>query len=244
MSTIEEWKSQLPEKVSSEMSIASFEQAGEMIRIDLERIYNFVPRNSMRQNKREDDTIPRVCVCDSLMGCIAGYASFFHDFNVATTNGKWTLNGTHFKGGMYIHRLPYRDLIIPSDKLAGDSSVSGEKWLVGYDEASAAYPSELIGKVFISGYSCERVDGKAVIHDYSIYLEIAEGESLKLTPKRTLAAGYWLLKLKVRVDNLKIIMSEEPPCLSADRIDQTQYFQAKSQGIDLLQDRLKISSTW
>lgn len=244
MNAIEDWKNGLPAAVSAEITLASYSELGDMLRVDLEQIPVFVPRTSVRQHEDEDTTINRVCVCDSLMGCITGYASFFHDFSTGTPDGKWTLNGIPFKGGMYIHKMPYDYLAVPSNKLSGDSSASGEKWLVPYDAEHAQYPSELIGKIFIGSYVSRRYDHGSPANTYTIYLEIAEGNTLKLTPTRTLYAGYWKLTQTVRYIDGNVRITEEPIALEQQRISSDEYFQAKGEGIDLLSQKIKAAALW
>lgn len=244
MQSIETWKSTLPAKVAAEITLASYQDAGDMIRIDLEQIPDFVPRNSNRQHTEEDDTVARVCVCDSLMGCIAGYASFFHDFHVGQPDGKWTLGGIKFKGGMYIHRMPYDYLAIPSDALAGDSSVSGEKWLVPFDEAHQSFPSELIGKLFIGSCVSRRLDRGPLVNVYTIYLEIAEGVTLKLTPTRTLNSGYWKLTESIRSENARVKITQEPIALTHAQISAQEYLAAKSTGIEMLSQKINAAALW
>jgi hypothetical protein len=244
MQAIENWKSALAAEKAAEITVGEYTTFGEMIRIDLEHIPEFVPRHSGRQHGREDATIARVCVCDSLMGCIAGYASFFHDFDVATTDGKWLLSGVRFKGGMYIHQMPYEYLAVPSDRLAGDSSISGEKWLVPYDEAHASFKSVLIGKVFIGSVTSRRFDRASVVNIYSIYLEIGEGHVLKLTPTRTLTAGYWKLTQTVRSVAGRVKITQEPVALEQAQISSHEYLAAKQMGVEMLSEKIKAASLW
>ena len=244
MQSIETWKSTLPAEKAACITLASHADAGDMLRVDLEHIPEFTPRTSERQHASEDITINRVCVCDSLMGCIAGYASFFHDFDVGTPDGKWLLNGIRFKGGMYIHSMPYDYLAIPSNALSGDSSDSGEKWLVPYDDEHRVYKSRLIGKVFIGEVTSHRFDRSAPVHVYTIYLEIAEGVSMKLTPTRTLPSGYWKLNLTIRSDNNRVKITQEPGALSQVQISSQEYLEAKKMGVDLLSQKIKAAALW
>lgn len=215
-----------------------------MLRIDLEHIPEFVPRNSTRQHAQEDSSIARVCVADSLMGCIAGYASFYHDFDIATTDGKLTLNGIHYRGGMYVHRMPYDYLVTPSNKLAGDSSVSGEKWLVPFDEMHQSFKSELIGKVFIGSFTSQRIDKSSVVNVYTIYLQVAQNASMKLTPTRTLTSGYWKLTQVTRRVNGRVKITQEPAGLSYAQISSQEYLEAKKMGVDLLSQKIKAAALW
>jgi hypothetical protein len=244
MDSIESWMTNLPAEKSALMSVLPFAVAGDMLRIDLEQISQFVPRFSARQHPKEDSTVARVAVCDSLMGCIAGYASFFHDFDVATTNGKWLLNGIHYKGGMYIHRLVYDYVIVPANGLAGDSSISGEKWLVAYDDQHQSYKSDLIGKVFISSFTSERADGDSVVNTYTIYLEVAENEKIKLTPTRTVQAGYWKLLQCVRRINGRVKVSQEPTALTCVQLGSDEYMVAKRSGVEMLSQKIKPAALW
>ena len=244
MEAIEAWKATLPPIKSAGIALEPYAQAGDMLRIDLEHIPEFIPRLSARQHHSEDTTIARVCVCNSLMGCIAGYASFYHDFDVGTTDGKWLLNGIHFKGGMYIHRMPYEYLVVPGNSLAGDSSISGEKWLVPYDEAHASWPSELIGKVFIDSFVSRRFDNASVVNIYTIYMEIAEGVTMKLTPTRTLSAGYWKLTQTVRCINGRVKITQEPGALEHTQISSQEYLHAKKQGVEMLNEKINAAALW
>lgn len=244
MQSIETWKNGLPAAISAEITLGSYSELGDMLRVDLEQIPVFVPRTSARQHEAEDTTINRVCVADSLMGCIAGYASFYHDFDIGTPDGKWTLNGIPFKGGMYIHKMPYDYLVVPSNKLSGDGSISGEKWLVPFDEVHAQYPSELIGKIFISSYLSKRFDKGPIVNIYSIYVEIAEGNTVKLTPTRFLGAGYWKLTQTIRSINGRVKANQEPVALEQVQISSDEYLSAKRQGVEMLNEKIKPAALW
>lgn len=109
-----------------------------MLHIDSIRPPFFYPQMPRRAASSEDNTIARVTVADTLVGCLIGYASTFHDM-MSTA-----------KPGYYISRIDFDYCIKPNSKLVYDAEKSNEHWLIGYNKKSLKYPTKQIGKLFIS----------------------------------------------------------------------------------------------
>lgn len=244
MSAIEAWLSSQPEKIKKELTIQSHEQAGDMYRIDNALIKEFIPRFSLRQGNKENTTVPRVCVASTFFGCISGYGSFVHDFFEGTPDGQNFTNDTRYKGGVYITKVAYDYLIDISNKMVPDASISGEKWLVGYDKFHQQYSGELIGKAFVSSVSISRRDRGYPFYKCIIFLEVGDDAGLPLTSKIRLEKGFYKLITDGQRwwrDQIKAEPSKKE--LEIITIDKATFMAEKSQGIDLL-DFKPPSASW
>lgn len=238
MEAIEEWLSLQPDNVRRELVVSTQLESGDLYRIDNIQIKQFTPQFSLRQGNSENRTVPRICTAGSLMGCIAGYGQFFFDYFTGTPDGKWLANDVRYRGGAYITRIPYDRLLIPSKKMVGDVGWTGERWLVAYDEAHRTYPSELIGKVFVSSVDIRRQDRGDVFYTYFVMVEVSDDQGMQLTPKIRLDKGYYQVKLGPwrSTDNNTGDVKQEPAKneITVTRIGKSEYSAAKGLGVDLL----------
>ena len=116
------------------------------------KIEKFVPRIPRRAAELEDVTVPRVCVANTVLGCFIGHNACLHDF----------FNERDNDGGWYIYEFDFEFALYPSNKMAGDSSRSGEHWLVPYKAERWEYQAKIIGKVFFNSVRYFRVPDSRV----------------------------------------------------------------------------------
>lgn len=248
MNPIEQWKDAQAAIVKNEMTIQSFEQAGDVYRVDAQKVPIFIPQFSNRQMVKEDKIIPRVCVADTLFGCLYGFSRFFYDFFDGTPDGKKDDYGNRYKGGVIISRLPYESLIVPSKKLVPDVNESGEKWLVSYDKDHASYPCEVIGKAFVAACMAERRDRGLLYYTYTVYIEVSDGATLRLSTTVTLGSGYHKLVLGGLRGHTGFYHSPAAKTSAKEfelsEVSKADYMKVKGQGIDLLNHNLAFAAQW
>ena len=96
-------------------------------------IKEFVPRLAERPGPKEDKTVPRVHVSDSVIGCVEGMNELvwylMYGYNAYGSNEK-----VDFKNGWYIYKLPFEYCLKPNEELVYDAGWSNEHWLVPYNK--------------------------------------------------------------------------------------------------------------
>jgi hypothetical protein len=122
-----------------------------LIHISKSIIDKFVPIISKKAAPSEDNTVPRVHVCKTLSGCIAGYYNVVNDsINFKPIKKNNSLSIGSYKGGYYIYVIPFDYCLVPNNKLVFDSDLTGERWLVTYNEKTRYYPAICAGKLVVS----------------------------------------------------------------------------------------------
>lgn len=147
-------------------------------------IKEFIPMVTDRTLKKEDRSIPRICVSNHLWGCMVGYASMLVDF-IEEKNDTW------YRGGYYIYDIPSDAQLKPNRKLVPDAEYTDERWVLGYDKNHTSITADIIGKFFIQSVVTVN-DGENKLHDYTIMLELKS--AMQLTPNVVLDIGYWRLQ--------------------------------------------------
>lgn len=88
------------------------------------------PRVPRRTVEGEDLTVPRICGCETIDGCIYGFQSMY-----ASIRDSVSFDGTKWSKVDYpiytIYQLPVEDIIRPSNKLVPNSVLTKELWIVG-----------------------------------------------------------------------------------------------------------------
>lgn len=184
---LKEFLDRQSEKVSKNTSIqVKSENVPFMLHISRNPlIKGFTPTIGFRQAKTEDRTVPRVCVAETVVGCMIGYASMLYDFqtNVDPAKKDW-------RGGYYIYAIDYEAALVPNNKLVYDAAMSGERWLVNYTQGTNVYKHRVIGKMFIRNVVTERKENINHI-DCNIYLETRE--AIWLNAHQKLEPGFYIL---------------------------------------------------
>lgn len=159
------------------------------------------PFISKRQAPSEDNTVPRVHVCASLIGCFRGYATMVEtSLSTAPIASKEDKRkGEHksfvdYKGGYYIHELQTPVALAPSKKLVPDVESSEELWLVTYNELTKSYPSKVIGKLILCEIQFVPEAGQYPHITTKYAIEVSSIGGLKLDKRKFLGKGYWMVE--------------------------------------------------
>lgn len=203
-----------------------------MLHIDTKPVSAFIPMMPRRAATSEDNTIPRVTVADTLMGCIVGYSAMFYDFM-----------SNDSVEGYIIHKLEFDYCVKPTEKLVYDVEASNEHWLIGYNRNSLKYKTEQIGKFFVSETKFKRLplksNGKVSSQAESTLCYLELSEPILIAKDLILEAGYYEVIIEGhevnycfdRTDNLKI-----------KKISISEYNKAKNLSAATLSHAEKIKS--
>jgi len=203
-------------------------------------IKEFIPAVSHRTVKKEDRSIPRICVAPHLFGCFVGYSSAYSEFYTDPEKKVW-------HGGYYIYALPFTLAVEPSKKLLPDVANTDERWLVGYDETHRNIKPTIVGKCFI--YALNLVGaGEARRVDVTIYLEFKESDlssglhldELAFDSEHSLKKGYYRIEI---CDNRDPVFWNRES-ISITQIPKVEYERAKNVTAGLLSFENAPSSTW
>lgn len=183
-----------PEDVRSHLTVVTAEDVGQdyFLRVDKNVPEKYIPNMPKSAMKKEDNTVPRVTVAPSLIGCIIGYFRSEHDVVYA---GYGENPNDPFRGGYAISRLNYELALKPDETLVPDQERSNEHWLVSYDENTIEYVPEQIGKCWYSDITYLNAGGdKLAVMKLTLWLEV-EIDNFNLTPGTMLRTGYYEIKL-------------------------------------------------
>lgn len=202
-----------------------------MLHIDKVMPDVFIPMMPRSAGKTENNTVARITVAPTLIGCIIGYARVEEDF--LDGSDKEVRKQTDFKGGYEICTLSFKHAIKPSEKMVFDSSRSGEHWLVNYNEATREYVPEKIGKVFVSKVSYLARANKVPKPQFEIYIEVEKETGILFSPSITIKKGYHVAIVSFDRKSHPGSSNEEDN-FTVVEIDKAQYDKAKRLSASLL----------
>lgn len=219
-------------------------------------IKEFVPRLAERPGPKEDKTVPRVHVSDSVIGCVEGMNELvwylMYGYNAYGSNEK-----VDFKNGWYIYKLPFEYCLKPNEELVYDMGLSNEHWLVPYNKETKKYKGEIIAKLIVSEVKYQNTgieDGKRSKVIYEYLLEIMS-DKVKITPdSEPYLPGYYKItyfaRLGIKIPDNYDPSTYTPEMCQVERISQSEYNGTKKRiAPDLFAnlgfiDKLKKSFTW
>ena len=163
--------------------------------ISFGKFSEFVPNISRRAGMTEDNTVPRVHVADTLNNAWNGYATGpYLMANIQPSKNKAKGLKADYKGGFYIHRIPFRACLKPNNRLVYDSSFTNEHWLVTYNEMTRVFPATCIGRVVGEFVTFIPRTDKMPIELCTLVLEVDSPDGLKLAKGIHLKKGFYRYK--------------------------------------------------
>lgn len=164
-----------------------------MLHISQGRQSILTPNISRRAGMKEDNTVARIHAAPHLHGCIVGYGSALDNTLFALPGKSSSLSSgknVAYKGGYYIHAIPFELALKPNAKLVFDAKVTDETWLVTYNDKTVQYPCTVVGKVFPRRVISTPVwqGDSVVVTEY--YVEVTNAQGIALTNKQALSTGY------------------------------------------------------
>lgn len=156
------------------------------------KIREFTPRISTRAAPSEDMSIPRTNTTKNVVNAIDGYSATWGDLH--------SLEGA----GYYVYALPFSLVVKPNSALVFDAAVTGERWIVGYNDEHRRIKPEKICELFINKGTAMRRNPRegvrAIAREYEGCIWVYRGQEVHLsgTTKKnrvTVKEGYYRIKL-------------------------------------------------
>lgn len=186
------WLENVSEKVQRNVQVVTDEDINQSFLLHISTNTNlrkFIPVIGRRQASSEDRTVPRVCVCPTLLGCMIGYAKIEADFHNNIPDGSKDNEG--YKGGWKIYAFPFLASLRPNKKLVFDADRSDEHWLTSYSPDTAEYIPETAGKFFFRSIQMVARNNKLPYGEMDAFLEITRDSGIHFSPRHYLEKGYY-----------------------------------------------------
>lgn len=192
-------------------------------------IKEFYPMVTNRTVENEDRRIPRICVSNSIAGCVSGYANVFEDL---TEDEDW-------RGGYYIYALPFKVAAIPDASLLASVAETDEIWIVGQDEAHRSINAQVIGKIIPVRYSIENRGSDEKEVRLELAVQIYDRAAIPLDREATVGWGFHTFTLFKKASK----EFYELHALNYRVIDEEYWRQIKSRCAGLLSMDIRPPST-
>lgn len=235
-----------PLEVTDHVRVVTPEDTGASYLLHISRdggLTEFVPRVSKRTAKGENRSVARISVAPSLIGCVLGYCSDLDDFFSERMVREGKSNPNLFRGGWYIYGIRYDQALRPDKSLVPDVEVTDEHWLVTSDEATKAYPAQLVGKFFYNFVKYIPGSGTRRQTEVDLAIEVCSGVMLNFNGRVKFQKGFYRARIQglhtaTRYDRLRREELEE--------IDELEYLESKNLVASLLghQEVPPPSSRW
>lgn len=226
---MEEWLIAASEKVRRNVAVVTPASLGQDYLLHISsntQLRKFVPMIGHRQSNMEDRTMPRICVCPTVLGCMIGYAKAEHDFNEGVADGK-----TGWKGGWKIYAFPFDVALRPNKRLVYDADTSDEMWLTTYNRDTAEYIPEAAGKMFYRAVRMTGQSGGRPHGDFEMYVEITREGGVAFSKTAHLDKGYWYIEGPIQ-QNVRDWKDDKSYVVKP--VERAEYLSAKNQCADLL----------
>ena len=184
-----------------------------MLHIDVKTPEYFLPFLSRRAEEDEDNTVPRVTVSDTLLGCMIGYGQLEDDF----------YDG---EDGIEINKIYFNHCLKPNTNLVGHQERSNEHWLVGYSKDTVRYKPVTIGSMFIDRINHKRGADEPTAMA-SIYIQLNDDDhDIQFNSKIKLRRGYYRAIINMSTWNESEI--------KVDEVTKEEYLEKKKLSVGLL----------
>jgi hypothetical protein len=232
-----EWADTIKPNVISNLVPINIEERGVALHIDNHVVKEFYPMVSRRLMDIEDNTVPRVTVAATLLGCIVGYGynGIIEHFNNKDITKKIKDGRGTYVGAYYIHEIPYDWAVAPNNKLVPDADRTDEFWLVNYGKDHSTYPATVVGQFFLKRNTTEiEKDGSMVVLS-DIYLEYKGSRKLAVKKGMYVENGYYKITIfskALRENNeLKPYANFDKTQVDVTELSRSEYMQEKVSGI-------------
>lgn len=166
-----------------------------LLHISTDSVKEFPPYISRRAGDTEDNTLPRVYTCKTMIQCIEGYTKFFQDIPLLRSDDK----RQGFQNGYYLHLLPFDFALRPNKDLLFDAEAIKEHWLIKYSKETMYYKPEAVVEVICTGYSINITkDSKDTIITVSIMINNDSDQTVLLDDKLKIKRGYYSLNINIK----------------------------------------------
>jgi len=158
-------------------------------------MYPFVSKRAM---EGEDNSVPRVHTSMNLLDCFIGYSAVASittsEVPLASKKDSQKSDDPYasdYKGGFYIHEIPFEVALKPNKKLVPGAKESDEIWLVKYNDLTASYPASIVGKMVMKSVQFLPRVGLMPEAITTFVAEVTAGHGITLDSRKRLGKGYW-----------------------------------------------------
>ena len=211
-----------------------------MLHIALNKRIVLYPAVSKSAGHNEDNTMPRVHVTSNLAGCWFGYASggiLAVTKEVSDKDKKQPLNKptvSLYKGGYYIHQIPFRCGIKPNKDLVYDSDFTDEIWMVTYNALTRIFPAEIIGLIFPSSIAYLPRTGKLPIEVATLCVKIEKGKKANLSMNNQYQQPSKKSPEYITEGHWKFDLSDEYGIQNFEKIKEKEFLELKLRSAGML----------
>ena len=152
------------------------------------KMKSLVPNVSRKAAPSEDNTVPRVYVAPTLLGCIAGYVLLIYEAFELYPTDKNTPDT--WLGGCYIYTIPFEYALKPNSKLLYDAEVSDEHWLISYNRDTITYKPSYVTKMVVIALRSNSFYNGSIVRELDILIEVSES-GIHLDKKTYVEGGYY-----------------------------------------------------
>lgn len=168
------------EEVQAHTKVISRAEAGPALHIDKNVPEAFVPRMPKSAMSSENDSVARVTVATTILGCYIGY--FRGEYDIEHGVHQHADNESDpYRGGYEISKLDYVHALKPDIEMCGDADHSGEIWLVPYNEKHTKYVPVKLGKLFCTRMTYYPMASGRPHLSLTLVVENYSDEEIKLT---------------------------------------------------------------
>lgn len=227
-------------KVIKETEIVTPELLGQSFFLHLTPDKNRVkyePKISKRQALNEDQTLPRVTVAPTLLGCFIGYSGAVPQ----TLNYAPDENNKNYRQGYYINKIPFQYALKPTNKMVYDARRSDEHWLFTYNAETKEFPHTQIGKMFISSIIVNNRTNNVPDVWIELYVEVNDPLGILFSKNITLKQGYWKIYGPGDINQLSWDKDKK---FTAIEISRNDYGSVKNRSAAMLSETIPPSMLW
>lgn len=191
----------------------------------------FVPVIGRRQAKEEDRTVPRICVCPTLLGCFVGYVKAIWDVENLVADGTKEDNNESYKGGWYIYAFEHDASLLPNKKMVPDVKRSDERWLTLFSPEHTEYKPEVAGKVFYHRIIQQPNNDRLPYSHVEMFVEVRRAGGIAFSKNHYLKPGFYMIDGPAPASTIAWDSDKQ---FTVKSIDRETFFSYKKVSADML----------
>jgi hypothetical protein len=191
----------------------------------------FVPVIGRRQAREEDRTVPRICVCPTLLGCFIGYVKAVWDVENLVANGSKEEDNEGYKGGWFIYAFDHEASLLPNKKMVPDVKRSDERWLTLFSPDHVEYKPQVAGKVFYHRITTQPTNDKLPYSHVEFFVEVRRPGGFAFSKNHYLRQGFYLIDGPAPAST---VSWDSDSNFTVKEIDRETYYSYKKVSADML----------
>lgn len=184
----------------------------------------FTPNVTTRLLPGEDNTIPRICVSNSLVDCMKGYLNITDeilntDVNIDKENP--------YKGGFYVYCFQPEYVFIPNEELVPGVKTSNEIWMLPYSEEYQTFKPISYCELIPDKITTVPRANRTVFHLLYFYINVPS--EIYMDNKTKFDSGYyWFGVYDITENNEEVIAGNFRLDPRYEKVDQAKYIEEKA----------------